>query len=60
MEKARWMLSTAIIIWLTHVFNSLCDKELRSPGKTTGSLISDLIFGIGLLIILNLWFSNIL
>ena len=59
MEKIRWVLSTAIIIWLTLVFNSLCNKELRSPGKTTGSLISDLIFGIGLLIILNLWFSNI-
>lgn len=59
MEKIRWTLSGAIIIWITHVFNALCDKELRAPGKTTGSLISDLIFGIGCLIILNLWFSNI-
>ncbi len=59
MEKIRWLLSGAIIIWITHVFSSLCDKELRDPEKTTGSLISDLIFGIGCLIILNLWLSNI-
>ena len=59
MEKVRWMVSGAIIVWITHVFNSLCDKELRSPGKTTSSLIFNLIFGISCLIILNLWFSTI-
>ena len=57
MEKVRWMLSGAIIVWIVHVLNALCDKELRAQEKTTGSLISDLIMGIGCLIILNIWLS---